>query len=293
MAESPRVGNHAGGRRVRALGVLHHPGMPAAQMLAEEICAWAETRGCAARSAPNKADDRAGLTGWLEGLDLLVTLGGDGSILRAVRVAAPCGTPILGINLGRVGFLTEADPDGWQGVLERVLAGEGWIEERMMLRELARRGGQPLSEADALNDVVVGRGARARVVQLVTRVDGGELATYVADGLIVATATGSTAYALAAGGPVLPPELRNILLVPVAPHLSMERPVVLAQGVSVQITVAGERPAVLTVDGEVRAELESGDEVTVGASPHVARFWRVQDPAYFYRTLVARLVPRS
>jgi NAD+ kinase len=163
----------------------------------------------------------------------------------------------------------------------------------MMLRETAQRGAEQLSETDALNDVVVGRGARARVVQLLTHVDGGELATYVADGLIVATATGSTAYALAAGGPVLPPQLRNILLVPVAPHLSMERPVVLSQGVSVHIAVIGERPAVLTVDGEVRAELESGDEVTVGASPYIARFARVQEPTYFYRTLVTRLVPRS
>jgi len=293
VAEGAGVGARAGAWRVRALGVLYHPRMPSARALAQEVRAWAEARGCTAPIAPNDADGPAALAGWLEGLDLLVTLGGDGSILRAVRAAAPCGTPLLGVNLGRVGFLTETDPDGWQAVLERVLAGEGWIEERMMLREVARRGPERLSEADALNDVVVGRGARARVVQLVTRVDGGELATYVADGLIVATATGSTAYALAAGGPVLPPQLRNILLVPVAPHLSMERPVVLAQGVSVQITVVGERPAVLTVDGEVRAELEGGDEVTVGASPHVARFLRVQDPAYFYRTLLARLVPRS
>jgi NAD+ kinase len=114
----------------------------------------------------------------------------------------------------------------------------------------------------------------------------------VADGLIVASPTGSTAYALAAGGPILPPQLRNILLVPVAPHLSMARPVVLSEGVQVRIVVEASRPAVLTVDGMVQASLHEGDEVVVAASPHVARFARVRDRAYFYRTLVARLVPR-
>ena len=162
-----------------------------------------------------------------------------------------------------------------------------------MLRVVIQQDGKVLGQAEALNDVVVGRGARARVVHLRTEVDGGCLATYVADGLIVATPTGSTAYALAAGGPVLPPQLRNILLVPVAPHLSMERPIVLSEGVMVRIAVAGGRPAVLTVDGEVQAELESGDEVIVEASPHVARFARVQEQTYFYKTLVARLVPRD
>jgi NAD+ kinase len=200
---------------------------------------------------------------------------------------------VLGINLGRVGFLTESEPEQWQDVLSRVLAGDFWVEDRMMLRAVARHGGQVIGRADALNDVVIGRGVRARVVHLDTEIDGGHLAMYVADGLIVATPTGSTAYALAAGGPVLPPHLRNILLVPVSPHLSMERPVVLAEGVTVRIVVSSRRPAVLTVDGQVLAELALGDDVLVEASPHVARFARVQEVAYFYKTLVQRLVPRN
>ena len=162
-----------------------------------------------------------------------------------------------------------------------------------MLRAVVKQEGEVTGRAEALNDVVAGRGARAQVVHLYTEVDGGYLATYVADGLIVATPTGSTAYALAAGGPVLPPQLRNILLVPAAPHLSMERPIVLSEGVTVRITVTGGRPAVLTVDGKVLAELGDGDEVTVEASPHVARFARVQEKTYFYKTLVARLMPRN
>jgi len=272
------------------IGILYNHRIIQAHSLAEEIAAWMEQRRrqaliCTTEDAPTAL--------CLRETDLLVTLGGDGSILRAARIAAPYGTLLLGINLGRVGFLTEAEPGTWREVLSRMLVGDYWVEERMMLRAVTWRDGRVMGQGEALNDVVVGRGAQARVVHLRTEVDGGYLATYVADGLIVATPTGSTAYALAAGGPILPPQLRNILLVPIAPHLSMERPIVLAEGVTVHITVTGGRPAVLTVDGEVQAELESGDEVVVEASPHVARFARVRERTYFYKTLVARLVPRD
>jgi NAD+ kinase len=275
---------------MKTIGIVYNPRVPRARPLAEEIAAWIEQRGRQAQVCAT--DDLPGAL-CLQETDLLLTLGGDGSILQAVRAAAHQGTPMLGINLGRVGFLTEAEPETWRDVLSRALVGDYWIEERMMLRAVAHRGGEVLAQAEALNDVVVGRGARARVVCLRVEVDGGCLATYVADGLVVATPTGSTAYALAAGGPVLPPQLRNILLVPIAPHLSMERPVVLSEGVTVRIVVTEGRPAVLTVDGEVQAELESEDEVMVEAGPHVARFARVQEKTYFYRTLVARLVPRN
>ena len=272
------------------IGILYNARIAQAHPLVEEVLAWIERRGrqvcaCEIEEASDALDFQA--------TDLLVTLGGDGSILRAAHLAAPCGTLILGINLGRVGFLTEAEPFSWRDVLSRVLVGDYWIEERMMLWAEARRGDGVLRQAEALNDVVVGRGKEGRAVHLHTEVDGGSLATYVADGLIVATPTGSTAYALAAGGPILPPQLRNILLVPVAPHLSMERPIVLAEGVTVRVAIGGGRTAVLSVDGQVQAGLESGDAVVVKASPHVTRFARVQEQTYFYKTLVARLVPRN
>jgi NAD+ kinase len=275
---------------VKSVGVLCNPRIPQAVSLGHEVADWIEGRGGQAQIC--MAPDASAVLRWQE-TDLLVTLGGDGSILRATRAAASHGTPMLGINMGRVGFLTEAGVATWQDVLSLVMAGNYWIEERMMIRAAIRQEGKAIREAEALNDVVVGRGARAQVVHLDTEVDGGYLATYVADGLIVATPTGSTAYALAAGGPVMPPQLRNILLVPVAPHLSMERPIVLSEGVTVHLTVTGGRPAVVTVDGEVQAELESGDRVQVEASPHVARFARVQEKTYFYKTLVARLTPRN
>ena len=275
---------------MKTIGILYSPRVAQAQRLAGEMATWIEQRGRQAQVCTTNGATNACCG---QDTDLLVTLGGDGSILRAVQAAASYGTPILGVNLGRVGFLTEAESETWRDVLSRALVGDYWVEERMMLRVAAHRSGAVVGQAEALNDVVVGRGARAQVVHLHTEVDGGYLATYVADGLIVATPTGSTAYALAAGGPVLPPQLRNILLVPVAPHLSMARPIVLSEGVTVRITVAGGRPAVLTVDGEVQADLEEGDEVTVEASPHVARFARVRERTYFYKTLVARLVPRD
>ncbi len=275
---------------MKTIGILYNPRITQARPLAEKIAAWIEQGG--RRAAVCAVEDGPTTLHWQE-TDLVVTLGGDGSILRAARTASPYQTPILGVNMGRVGFLTEADPGTWRQVLARALAGDYWIEERMMLRATASRADQTLAQAEALNDVVVGRGARARVVHLCAEVDGGRLATYVADGLIVATPTGSTAYTLAAGGPVLPPQLRNILLTPVAPHLSMARPIVLSEGVTVRIRVVGNRPAVLTVDGEIQAELTSGDEIVVQTSPQAARFARVQERTYFYKTLVARLAPRN
>ncbi len=275
---------------LQRIGILYNARIPQARPLAGEMEEWVAQRVGDVRVC---AIDDASSALCLPEVDLFVTLGGDGSILQAAQLAAPHGVLILGINLGRVGFLTESETGEWRDVLSCVLAGDFWIEERMMLRVMAQHGKKVIAEAEALNDVVVGRGARGRAAHLRVEVDGGELATYVADGLIVATATGSTAYALAAGGPILPPQLRNILLVPVAPHLSMDRPIVLAEGVTVRITVIYRRPAVLMVDGRPEAELENRDIVRVEAGPNVARFARIRERTYFYKTLVSRLVPRN
>jgi len=237
--------------------------------------------------------DGPGMARRVEGTDLLITLGGDGSILRAARHAAGHDALILGINLGRIGFLTEAEPDGWREALMHLLQGDYWIEERMMLRAEAWHGEEVLARGDALNDVVVGKGPPTRVVHLQVHVDGDLLTNYVADGLITATPTGSTAYALSAGGPIMPPQQRNILLVPVAPHLSLNRAVVLAEGVQVKVVVRGHSSATLILDGEMTTGLTGGDAVHVKASPHTTRFARTRERDYFYRTLMARLVPKE
>ena len=220
--------------------------------------------------------------------DMLIAVGGDGTMLRAGHLCAPYGVPILGIKMGRLGFLMQVGQTEWREMLERLFKGEAWIEHRMMLAAEHVRAGETLSRWQALNEVVVGRGLNLRPVRLVAEVDGRLLTTFVCDGLIASTATGSTAYALAAGGPILPPELRNILLVPIAPHLSMDRAVVLAEGSSVSIVVKSEN-SVVSVDGQSSVSLDEGDHVDVRVAEYGAQFVRFGDPGYFYRNLNAHM----
>lgn len=219
--------------------------------------------------------------------DLLITLGGDGSLLKAGHLVAPLGIPVMGINMGHFGFLYEVQRNEWRGVLSLLLKGDYWLEKRMMLRAEHWHQGQTSGPWEVVNDVVVARGQIVRPVQLSAYVDGILLASFVADGLIASTATGSTAYALAAGGPILPPELRNILIMPVAPHLSIDRAVILPEGASVSITVNTPHEAVLSVDGQPSIPMADGDKVLVTASSHTLLFVRFQDPGYFYRNLTA------
>jgi NAD+ kinase len=269
------------------IGLLYHPRLPESERLAAEMLEFLEGSGISAWA--RSAWDEAAVAERAPGLDLFIVLGGDGSILRAARMGSQHSVPILGVHLGRLGFLAEVKPAEWAERLRQMLAGDYWVEERMMLRAEAWQGAERLGEYEALNDVVISRGALARIVRLSTYIDGGYLTTYVADGLIVATATGSTAYALAAGGPIVPPELQNMLLVPLAPHLSLERAIVLSKGSQVRVKAYTDHTAILTVDGQSQVELADGDCVQVVASPRVARFIRLQDRAYFYRTLMRRL----
>ena len=219
--------------------------------------------------------------------DLFIALGGDGTMLRAGHLCAPFGVPILGVNLGRFGFLMEILQDQWRETLPRILAGEYWLERRMMLFAEQWRGDHFLGSWEVVNEVAVSRGSLVRPIHLTTHVDGRLLTTYVADALLAATPTGSTAYALAAGGPILPPELRNILLVAVAPHLSLDRAVVLSEGASVTISVRTDHQASLSIDGQPPIEMKDGDRVYARASEHSVIFVRHQDPAYFYRNLTS------
>ena len=268
-------------------GLLHHPKLPESLALAQEMAHYLEERGVSLWLCSAWEEDE--IACHVSDFDLIITLGGDGTILRAGRIAAEHSVPVLGLNLGRVGFLTEMQVSDWREKLQHVLAGEYWVEEREMLHVELWRDGNALKSFEALNDAVIGRASVARVVRLATYVDESYLTTYVADGLIVATATGSTAYALAVGGPILPPELKGILLIPIAPHLCLDRAVVLSQGARVAVQVSTDHHAILTIDGQVHVELEDADRVAVGTSSHTCRFVRTQDKDYFYRTLVARL----
>ena len=202
-------------------------------------------------------------------------------------MAAADNVSVLGINLGRLGFLAEVQPNDWKGVLARVLVGDYWVEERMMLRADHYRGDELVGSHEILNEAVVSRGALARPIRIRASIEQDEITTYVADGLIISTATGSTAYALAAGGPILPPELKNFLMIPIAPHLCVERAIILAGGASLSIVVRTDHQAILSADGQVEVPLRDGDMICIRASSLVTRFVRVQEPTYFYRNLTS------
>ena len=269
------------------IGLLYHPKLAETRVMAAEILEFIENMGASAWV--NSSWSEESITHHLEESDLLITIGGDGSMLRSTRLTARRAIPILGINMGRLGFLVEVQPAEWPERVQQTLLGDYWIEERMMVHAEHHHQAQLVNTYEALNEIVISRGQLARVVRLHTDIDGVSLTTYTADGLIISTATGSTAYALAAGGPILPPELENFLLIPLAPHLSLERAIVLSKGVTVRVRVSTDHTAILTVDGQFEIELADGDEVVMSASPWVGRFVRLQEKNYFYRTLMRRL----
>lgn len=217
--------------------------------------------------------------------DLLIALGGDGTMLRAGSIAAPLGLPVLGINLGHFGFLAEIQQDEWSERLPQLLQGQYRLEERMLLRAEHTRAGNVLDSWIVVNEVVVCRGQFVRPIQIQAEVDGYRLANYVADGLIAATPTGSTAYALAVGGPIMPPDLHNILIIPVAPHLSLDRAIILSSGTGVTITVHTAHEAVMSVDGRAPVPMLNDDSVRVTTNDSTLHFVRFQDPGYFYRNI--------
>jgi NAD+ kinase len=225
----------------------------------------------------------------LAGTDLVLVLGGDGTILSVARASAPARVPLVGINFGRVGFLTEMSPSEVDEKLHHYLHGECWVDERAMLHAFVEVDGQQQSML-ALNDVVLARGAEPRVIRVKVSVDGHEYGTMVADGVIVSTATGSTAYNLAAGGPILHPQVRSAVLTPIAPHLISDRSLVLDPEAAIVLDVEpGSGGAVLSADGQITYHVAEGTQVRVSANEHVTRFLRRHPASHFYRVLSAKL----
>lgn len=275
-------------------GVLAHPARPATFATAAHIAERLRARGASAwfRTEWDEADLREHAAS----ADVVVAIGGDGAMLRAARICALFGVPVLGVNMGYLGFLTEIkSPDDWPAAEDGLFAGHTWTETRLMLAVEVWRGRTCLAVSDALNDAVISRAGEIRTIRLDAYIAGDWTTTYNADALVIATSTGSTAYALASGGPILPPEARNLLIVPVAPHLSLDRPMVLPEGVVIDAVVSPNTPTapVLSVDGIRLADLVAGDRVHVRASRHTARFLRLRERHYFYRSLLDRLEPRA
>ena len=224
---------------------------------------------------------------------VIITVGGDGTILSANQAAASIGIPILGVNLGRVGFMTELSAEESLTKIWDYMRGEARIETRAMLEAKVASGGEKSTPLylHALNDVVVGRDVISRLVHLEVKIDEATLITYRADGVIVATATGSTGYSIAAGGPILHPQSRDLLISPVATHLGLSTSLVLSPDSMVEICLRSDFPGVVSVDGRTDIPLSPGDSVEVKRSSQTAKFLRMQPYNHFYATLTNRLNP--
>jgi len=262
--------------------VAHHDRMEAAA-LARSAATWLAEHGHTAWMTPDDAEP-------LELLDLVserkpesaalaLSLGGDGTMLRAIKLLAGAPVPVIGVNVGLLGYLTELEPPALIPALERwaagAVAGEWRIEERMMLdATLQATATTPAQTWTALNEAVVEKQEAGHMVRLLVRIDGAVFTSYAADGLIISTPTGSTAYSLSARGPVVSPKHRALLLTPVSPHMLFDRALVLDPDEHVEVEVIGHRPVTLSIDGQSVASLAEGHTVTVCASARVARFVR-------------------
>jgi NAD+ kinase len=283
----------------KKIGIIFQPKIEAAQNLAAETAAELERAGNTVWVS--SAWSRSEVSAHLDSSDLLVAFGGDGTVLRAARICAVPGIPILSVNFGRLGFIVEIEPGEIRERMADYFSGKYWIEERIMLSATVRPAENRL-EAQlnetytrtflAFNDVVVSRGGAARLIQLITTLNGDPFTTFIADGAIVATPTGSTAYSLAAGGPILDSSLSTILLTPIAPHLGLRQSLVLPDNYRVEFEVRSDHGAVISVDGQLDLPLIDGDTVQVVQADVRAKLVRFHEPTHFYQTLAERLTRR-
>lgn len=266
--------------------IFHHPSSEGAAATSQELgralnVEGVETFVCSAWDE----------TAWhrLEGSGLVVAVGGDGTVLRAARVARGTGVPILGVNMGRLGFLTELNPDQLRQSISRI-ANEDWrVEHRLMVRADIDDGPGVESTHHGLNDIVVSRKLPGRPIYVVLRIDGAQVANYRCDGIIVATPTGSTGYSLSAGGPILAPTENNLVVTPVSAHMALGRSLVLEEGSVVELEASSELGAILSVDGQEDIPVTSGVRVTVRISEHSVRFVRFRPASTFYAELAEKL----
>lgn len=256
--------------------VVHH-GRPRARELAAQAIEWLTSRGHTAH-VPKGDAEACGLEQWTaddaelgDGVDLALSLGGDGTMLRAVDLVAPGGAAVLGVNVGHLGYLTEVGPDEMEESLARVIDGRHTVEERLVLEvETTTAAGGALRRT-ALNEAVVEKTSSGHTVSVAVDIDDQFFTSYVADGLIVATPTGSTAYNFSVRGPILSPAVEALVLTPVAPHMLFDFSLVLPAAGTVKITVREPSTATLVMDGHVEARLEPGDSILCRTAPHPAR----------------------
>ena len=270
---------------MKRIGILYHPLLEKARNLAERLEDFLSSQGVSSWQCSAWDEDKA--KPQVAGADLILSVGGDGTILRVVRIVTPLSVPILGINLGRLGFITELNGNEVLPNLPDLLKGEGWIEERAMLEAQVED-----KSFHALNDVVL-RSVAVRLVNIEAEIDGTVITTYRADGIIAATATGSTSYSLASGGPILHPQSKEIVLQPISCHLGLSHALVLPQQSVVDLKVAHGDKVMLSIDGQFELPLSDGQNVRVKLSPHIVRFLKSHPQTYFYNSLWQKLRGRG
>jgi NAD+ kinase len=274
----------ADGRRV---GFVVHGSREAAIRAAQSLVEWLRDRGVVTRSLedePIEADERSASEGFASDLGLVISVGGDGTLLRAALLANRADVPLLGVKVGRLGFLTEVEPTEAFALLEEMLRGRMVLEDRMALE--ARPEGAPWSESQwALNEVIVEKRARHRLITLRALVGGEYVTTFSADGVIVATPTGSTAYSFSARGPIVSPKVQGLLLTPVSPHMVFDRSIVLSPQEGVTLEVVGDEPGLLSADGRPGMELPVGASVHIQQAERPARLVRRPGSPSFFSLL--------
>ena len=271
--------------RLERVGLVIHGGRQGSVDAADRLISWLRERQIFSRcleGEPVAADEQVPADRFAQGVDLIVSIGGDGTLLRAARIASDADVPVLALKVGRVGFLTELEPAEAPSFLSRVLdGGMLLVEERMAVE--AHPDGAPWVQAEwALNEVIVEKRARHRLITLAAFIGGEHVTTFSADGVIVATPTGSTAYSFSARGPIVSPRVSSMLLTPVSPHMVFDRSMVLSDEEGVLLEVRGDEPGLLSADGRPGLELPIGSRVRIERSPHPARLVRrPESPSFF------------
>ncbi|XUW99471.1 MAG: NAD(+)/NADH kinase [Dehalogenimonas sp.] len=272
----------------KRIGIIYHPLNQAAHDLGIEISSYLDNLGC--ENWLVSAWDSGALKKHIEGSDLVITTGGDGTILRAAQAVLTLEIPIVSVNLGKLGFMTEITVNEAMSQLPRILEGEGWIDVRTVLDiELTGCNRESSSNFLAVNDVVAARGGIARIISVECHLDGSHFATFKGDGVLVSTATGSTGYNFAAGGPVLHPDSTDMIVTPILPHLGRRYSLVVPDSKKIILKVSTFHEATLCIDGHINLDLRTGDIIRVRISHRKLRFLRLRPPESFYADLDKKL----
>lgn len=271
----------------KSIGILTKPKFPEVKATLHAVVSWLRERRIDVildRTSATLLDESGGLqkTELADKADVLLVLGGDGTMLNAARLAGERSIPILGVNMGGLGFLTEVRLEHLYPSLERVFENDFVLDERLMLRTHVHRHGETVAQGVVLNDVVISKGTLARMIELKIAIQSRFVTNLRGDGLIVSTPTGSTAYSLSAGGPIINPAVQSLMITPICPHTLTHRPLIVPGNVEIDVTLTSKDDgAMATLDGQVGIAMSQGDTVVISASEHRTRLIRFPESHYY------------